>query len=84
MTEGTSLETHINEFNKVIMDLKNIDVKVDDESQFIIALCFLPSSYEQFITTLFYGKDTIPMDNVEAPLHSKELGNKMSREEGED
>lgn len=44
MREYMSLKAHLNEFNKIIMDLKNIDINVDDENQVIIVLCFLPSS----------------------------------------
>jgi hypothetical protein len=40
---------HPNEFNKLIIDLKNIDIKVDDEDQFLILFCLLPDSLDNFI-----------------------------------
>lgn len=66
-----SLRTHLNEFKKIIMDLKNIEVKVDDDDQTLLLLCSLPPSYEHFITTLFYGKDVIFMEDVKASLHPR-------------
>lgn len=83
MRKSISLKVHLDEFNKITMDLKNIDVKIDDEHQAIIVLCSLPASYEHFITTLLYGKDTISMEDVKASLLSWELRKKVSREKGE-
>lgn len=31
MSEGTPIKSHLDELNKIILDLKNIDVKIDDE-----------------------------------------------------
>ena len=36
MQEGMHLCDHLDEFNKILMDLKNIDIKVDDEDQALI------------------------------------------------
>lgn len=66
------LKTHLDEFNKIIMDLKNIVVRVDDWDQVIIVLSYLPLACEHFITTLLYGNDTISMKDVNISLHFKE------------
>lgn len=36
MNEATPLKDFLNEFNKIIMDLNNIDEKIKDENQAII------------------------------------------------
>jgi len=38
MKEDIPLCDHLDEFNKILMDLKNIDVQVDDEDQALILL----------------------------------------------
>ncbi|KAD6454693.1 hypothetical protein E3N88_09399 [Mikania micrantha] len=36
MTSGRSLEDHTDEFNKIILDLENIEVEIDEEDRAII------------------------------------------------
>ena len=42
MSEGTSMQSHLNEFNSIIMDLESLDVKIDDEDKTILLVVFAP------------------------------------------
>lgn len=82
MRESMSLKAHVDEFNKTIMYLKNINIKIDTRYQVIIVLWSLSTSYDHFVMILFYGKYTISLKDVKASLHSRELKN-IFGEEGE-
>lgn len=45
--EGGSLSAHINAFNNIILDLNDINVKVENENKTIILLSSLPPFYER-------------------------------------
>ncbi|GKA20028.1 hypothetical protein Tco_0699943 [Tanacetum coccineum] len=49
MSPGTKLGDHIDEFNKLILDLANIDIEIEDEVQALMLLTSFPSSYENWI-----------------------------------
>ena len=42
MSEGTSMQSHLNEFNSIIVDLESLDVKIDDEDKTILLVVSLP------------------------------------------
>ncbi|GKD12572.1 hypothetical protein Tco_1196979 [Tanacetum coccineum] len=73
MSPGTKLGDHIDEFNKLILDLTNIDIEIEDEDQALMFLTSLPSSYENFVETLLYGSESLTIEDVLATLNSKEL-----------
>nr|GEV66436.1 retrovirus-related Pol polyprotein from transposon TNT 1-94 [Tanacetum cinerariifolium] len=73
MHSGKKLFEHIDEFNKLIGDLANIDVNIDDEDQPLMLLTSLPSSYDNFVETLLYGKESLTLEDVLSSLNSREL-----------
>ncbi|GKB01141.1 hypothetical protein Tco_0829185 [Tanacetum coccineum] len=73
MSLGTKLGDHIYEFNKLILDLVNIDIEIEDKDQALMLLTSLPSSYENFMETLLYGRESLAMEDVLSTLNSREL-----------
>ncbi|GKA82111.1 retrovirus-related pol polyprotein from transposon TNT 1-94 [Tanacetum coccineum] len=73
MDSGKKLSEHIDEFNKLIGDLANIDVDIDDEDQALMLLTSLPSSYDNFVETLLYGRESLTLEDVLSSLNSREL-----------
>ena len=79
--EDKSIDEQLDTFNKLILDLENIDVTIDDEDQTLLLLSSLPKSYSNFKDTLLYGRDSLMLDEVQAALNSKEL-NHRSKDKG--
>ncbi|MBA0669437.1 hypothetical protein Goklo_024792, partial [Gossypium klotzschianum] len=72
MNEGELLRNKINQFITLLNDLKNVEVKIGDEDQAMLLLCFLPSSYKYFRETLIYGRDRLSFEDVKGHLLSKD------------
>ncbi|KAH9678917.1 hypothetical protein KPL71_025907 [Citrus sinensis] len=83
MEEGSSLANHIDNFNRIILDLEDINVRLEDEDKAIILLSSLPPSYEHFVDTLLYGRQSITMADVKDSLSSKEVTRKSEVKDGE-
>ncbi|GJW55087.1 retrovirus-related pol polyprotein from transposon TNT 1-94 [Tanacetum coccineum] len=73
MSQGTKLGDHIDQFNKLILDLANIDIEIEDEDQALMLLTSLPSSYKNFVETLLYGMESLTMEDVLVTPNSREL-----------
>ncbi|GJY58738.1 retrovirus-related pol polyprotein from transposon TNT 1-94 [Tanacetum coccineum] len=85
MSAGRKIFEHIDEFNKIVLDLANIEVKFEDEDLALLLLTFLPASYEHFVDTLLYGREALTLEDVMATLNSKEIKerSKAKRDDGE-
>nr|KJB45789.1 hypothetical protein B456_007G328100 [Gossypium raimondii] len=64
MEKGTPISQHLNTFNYIIMDLKNNDIKIDDEVRSLIVMCSLSRSYENFVDTMLYNHCDISLKDV--------------------
>ncbi|KAH9681147.1 hypothetical protein KPL71_026853 [Citrus sinensis] len=73
MKEGTAMKDHLDEFNKLILDLENVNVMLEDEDRALILLSSLPDSYEHYVDTLLNGRQTLTLKDVKNALESKDL-----------
>lgn len=73
MDEGISLRDHISKFDRIISNLKDIDVKVEGEDQALMLLLSLPKSYENLVQTLMLVGDTLTMDETRTALLADDL-----------
>nr|GEY39174.1 RNA-directed DNA polymerase, eukaryota, reverse transcriptase zinc-binding domain protein [Tanacetum cinerariifolium] len=58
-----SQSEHIDEFHKLIGNLAAIDTAISDEDQTLLLLTSLPSSYDNFMETLQYGRDSLKLED---------------------
>ncbi|KAG6437470.1 hypothetical protein SASPL_102387 [Salvia splendens] len=72
MQEGMPLQDHLENLNKILLDLRNVDVKVKDEDVALILLVSLPESYENFVESFMTGKETLSLEDVRSALHIRE------------
>nr|GEW47794.1 uncharacterized mitochondrial protein AtMg00810-like [Tanacetum cinerariifolium] len=56
--EGSTLKDHLDALNLILMDLKNVEVNIDDEYAALILLVSLPHSFENFVNSFVVGNDS--------------------------
>ena len=66
MALGMLIDEHFDHFNKIILDLENIDITVSDEDKAI-------ASYINMKEAIMYGRDSLTFDEVQSILHAREL-----------
>ena len=70
------MSKHLNDFNKILANLLNLNVEVEDEDKALLLLNALPDEYEHLITTLLYGKEEIKFEYVSNTLVNNEYRKK--------
>ncbi|KAJ4720887.1 Retrovirus-related Pol polyprotein from transposon TNT 1-94 [Melia azedarach] len=78
MQEGMPLRDHLDQLNTILLELRNIDVKVEDEDAALILLVSLPLLYENFVQSFIVGKDAVSLEEVRSSLHTRELRHKAT------
>lgn len=76
MAEGMSLIDHMNVFNSLADQLCKVESKVEDKDLAFLLLSSLPSSYDNLVTTLLYGKDSISLEDAQSCLLSHDIQRK--------
>ncbi|GKD01283.1 hypothetical protein Tco_1171557 [Tanacetum coccineum] len=85
MPGGRKIFEHINEFNKIVRDLANIEVKLESKDLALSLLTSLPALFEHFVDTFLYGWEALTLHDVMATLNSKKIKerSKVKRDNGE-
>ena len=73
------LKEHLDELNSVLVELRDIDVKIEDEDLTMILLAFLLPSSKNFVSSFSVGKESITLEEVKSNLYSRELRLEASR-----
>jgi hypothetical protein len=77
MKKGMLLCDHLDDYNKIILDLKNINVKVDDENQALV-ITLTTDVFDNFVNSMSCGSDTISLVNVKSALNSLKLRTRLN------
>jgi len=81
MSNENVINEQFDEFNNLILDLVNIDVKIIYEYQTLLLLCSLHKMYDHFKETLLCGRKTLSLKEIQATtLSLKELNEKFEVE----
>ena len=58
MAEGISIQSYLNEFNSICVDLESLDVKIDNEDKVILLVVSLSPSFKNFKEIMLYRNHT--------------------------
>ena len=72
LSKGGSITAHLSKFKEIVGDLKNLEVKHDDQDLGLILLCSLPSSFGTFMDTIIYSREDLSLEEMYTALSSKE------------
>ena len=73
------LKEHLDKLKFVMMELHDIDVKMEDKDLTMIPLAFFPYSFENFVSSVSVDQDSITLEEVNSSLYSRKLRLKVSR-----
>ncbi|XP_020266969.1 uncharacterized protein LOC109842514 [Asparagus officinalis] len=60
MNRGVSIREHVNNFTKLLSDMANVDIMVDDEDNAMLLLCSLSEDdYGTFVLTMINGRTIV-------------------------
>ncbi|KAH9294173.1 hypothetical protein KI387_040625 [Taxus chinensis] len=83
MSDGDSVNDHLNEFNMVTNQLSSVGVSFDDEVRDLLILCSLPESWNTLVMVVsnsISGSNTLKFDDVIGVILSEEMRRKSTGE----
>ena len=74
MKKGISIDEHMNNYTKLLTDLVNVDIKIEQRNKTLILLNFLPDEeYDTFTLTLINGRQTLDYIEMSVTLVNYEV-----------
>ncbi|KAA0054895.1 Retrovirus-related Pol polyprotein from transposon TNT 1-94 [Cucumis melo var. makuwa] len=84
MDQSKSLEENLKEFQKIVVDVNNIDEKMSNENQAVILLnSLLSETYQEVKAAIKYGRDSLTMNIVLDAVKTRNLEIKKEHKDGE-
>lgn len=68
-----ALKNHLDELNSILIDLHNINIKIDSEDVVMILLVSLRPSYENFVSLVSVRKNNMTLEEARASLYEREI-----------
>ena len=76
LKSGMSISSHIDEFNKLIVDLLNLDETFKDEYKAMLLIGSLPDELDYLCITLIHGKEKLSFEEMCSTLLNYEIRKK--------
>ena len=76
---GMSISSHIDEFNKLIVDLLNLDENFKDERKAMLLINSFPNELDHLCISLIHEKDKLSFEEVSSVLLNYEIQKKDKR-----
>lgn len=64
ISEDHPISKSLDESNGLIIDLSNIEIKIEEEDQAIMILNALPKSYSTLVEAMKYARDSLSLEEV--------------------
>ncbi|KAH0705733.1 hypothetical protein KY285_010270 [Solanum tuberosum] len=84
MDSCTLLQDHLDEFNKLVMDLQSAEIKRDEKTLTCALLFSLTSKYRDIENSMVYGKDPITLEQVRQALNSCDVQMHFEGDKGDE
>lgn len=73
MLKDNPIKDQLDEFSKIVDDVDNIEVKLNDKDKAIMLINTLPSSYENLKDAMIFSKTAFTYDEVDSSVKTKDL-----------
>ena len=80
LKSGMNISDHIDEFNRLLADLLNLDETFKDEQKAMLLIGSLPDELDHLCITLIHGKEKLSFEEVCATLLNYEIRKKDQKE----